>query len=111
MRAVVVYESMFGNTHEVAERIASGLAARYEVTVLPVGEAIAQILPDIDLLVVGAPTHVHGLSRQHFGADNAPDERVLQAHGEHGGSSTGEHNQEICRAKPRCPDVVVGSHP
>lgn len=61
MRAVVVYESMFGNTHEVAERIAEGLGG--EVAVLSVGEAIGTILHDVDLLVVGGPTHVHGMSR------------------------------------------------
>jgi hypothetical protein len=63
MRAVVVYESMFGNTHEVAERIAAGLGGAYEVEVISVGEAIAQILPDLDLIVVGGPTHAHGMSR------------------------------------------------
>lgn len=63
MRAVVVYESMFGNTHVVAERIAEGIGEHCEVEVLPVGEAITQILADVDLLVVGGPTHAHGMSR------------------------------------------------
>ena len=63
MRAVVVYESMFGNTHEVAEQIATGLRPRFDVAVLPVGDAIGQILTDLDLLVVGGPTHAHGMSR------------------------------------------------
>ena len=34
--AVVVYESMYGNTHVIAEHIADGLRAGYEVTVVPV---------------------------------------------------------------------------
>ena len=63
MRAVVVYESMFGNTHQVAEHIAGGLRTAYDVEVLSVGEAIGTILHDIELLVVGGPTHAHGLSR------------------------------------------------
>lgn len=62
MRALVVYESMFGNTHVVAERIGEGLRSTYEVAVVPVGEAIGTILDDIDLLVVGGPTHAHGMS-------------------------------------------------
>lgn len=62
MRAVVVYESMFGNTHEVAERIAEGLREGFEVEVLPVADAISRIVTDIDLLVVGGPTHAHGMS-------------------------------------------------
>jgi len=63
MRAVVVYESMFGNTHQVAEHIADGLRGSYDVEVLSVGEAIGTILHDVELLVVGGPTHVHGMSR------------------------------------------------
>ncbi len=63
MRAVVVYESMFGNTHEVAEHVAEGLRDGFEVELLAVGEAIGTILHDVELLVVGGPTHVHGLSR------------------------------------------------
>ena len=63
MRALVVYESMFGNTHEVAERIGAGLRTDYEVEVVPVGDAIGRIISDIDLVVVGGPTHAHGMSR------------------------------------------------
>ena len=62
MRAVVVYESMFGNTHEVAERIGEGLASTFDVTVMPVGDAIGEFMSDVDLLVVGGPTHAHGMS-------------------------------------------------
>jgi len=63
MRAVVVYESMFGNTHEVAEHIAEGLRCSFEVDMLSVGDAIGTILHDVELLVVGGPTHAHGMSR------------------------------------------------
>ena len=62
MKALIVYESMFGNTRAVAEAIAEGLRDSVDVTVLPVADA-----PDstagVDLLVAGAPTHAHGLSR------------------------------------------------
>jgi hypothetical protein len=63
MRAVVVFESMFGTTRTVAYAVADGLSTRYEVTVRPVGDVCAEDLAGIDLLVVGAPTHVRGLSR------------------------------------------------
>jgi menaquinone-dependent protoporphyrinogen IX oxidase len=63
MRALVVYESMYGNTHVVASNIADGLRADYEVTLVPVEEATPELLAGADLLVVGAPTHMHGLSR------------------------------------------------
>jgi menaquinone-dependent protoporphyrinogen IX oxidase len=32
MRALVVYESMYGNTHGIAGNIADGLRSNYEVT-------------------------------------------------------------------------------
>jgi hypothetical protein len=64
MRALVVYESMFGNTRAVAEAIATGLAAVGEVEALEVAEAPTGHLSGIDLLVVGGPTHALGLSRE-----------------------------------------------
>lgn len=63
MRALVVYESMFGNTHAVADAIGRGLARAGDVSVVPVERAGAPPLDDVDLVVVGGPTHVHGMSR------------------------------------------------
>jgi flavodoxin len=62
MRALVVYESMFGNTHTVASHIADGLRWRHECAVCPVGDVTHDLLETADLLVVGGPTHVHGMS-------------------------------------------------
>jgi hypothetical protein len=62
MRAIIVYESMFGNTHAVAEDIADGLRSRFDVTVVPVKEAADQLVATAELLVCGGPTHAHGLS-------------------------------------------------
>ena len=62
MQALVVYESMFGNTHVVAASIADGLRETCEVTLVPVGAARAGLVAAADLLVVGGPTHLHGLS-------------------------------------------------
>jgi len=39
MHAVVVYESMYGNTRQVADAIGSGLSSRFDVAVVPVSEA------------------------------------------------------------------------
>jgi len=63
MRAVVVYESMYGNTHLVADAIGAGLRTAFEVSVVPVSEVSPAVLADTDLLVVGGPTHAHGMSR------------------------------------------------
>jgi hypothetical protein len=62
MRALVVYESMFGNTHAVAEAIAAGLSQSYAVEVLAVGEVTPEHVAGLDLLVVGGPTHAHGMT-------------------------------------------------
>jgi Flavodoxin len=62
MRALVVYESMYGNTHAVAVNIAAGLSARHDVTLVPVTRATPELVAAADLLVVGGPTHMHGMS-------------------------------------------------
>ena len=64
MRAVVVYESMYGNTHLVADAIGMGLETAFDVWVVPVSQADPAVLDGADLVVVGGPTHVHGMSRE-----------------------------------------------
>lgn len=65
MRSVIVYESMFGNTHAIADSIAEGLRDKGEVVVLTVEQAtVPGVLDAVDLLVVGGPTHAHGMSSQ-----------------------------------------------
>jgi hypothetical protein len=63
VKAVVVYESMFGDTRQVADAIGEGLTPEFEVTLVPVSRAAITSLADTDLLVVGGPTHVRGMSR------------------------------------------------
>jgi hypothetical protein len=62
MRALVVYESMYGNTHAVAISIAAGLGASYEVTLVPVTRATPDLVAAADLVIAGGPTHMHGMS-------------------------------------------------
>jgi hypothetical protein len=70
LRAVVVHESLFGNTAAVAEAVAVGLRLQgYDVSTTDVGEARADTALDADLLVVGAPTHAFSLSRASTRAD------------------------------------------
>jgi flavorubredoxin len=76
MRALVVYESMFGNTMKVAEAIASGLASRLTVELAEVGKAPATLPDDVGLLVLGGPTHAFGMTRASTREDakkQAPD--------------------------------------
>jgi hypothetical protein len=61
MKALVVYESMFGNTASVARAIAAGIRAHADVTCADVCSAPSAV--GMDLIVVGGPTHAFGLSR------------------------------------------------
>jgi Flavodoxin len=63
MRAVVVYESMYGNTHLIADAVGAGLSSAFEVSVVPVAQADPAVLAGADLVVVGGPTHAHSMSR------------------------------------------------
>ena len=63
MRALVVHESLYGNTAAVGAAIAASLrACGLDVEAVPVSEIDPEQTADVDLLVVGGPTHVHGMS-------------------------------------------------
>jgi len=61
MRALVVYESVFGNTEEIARAVAAGLSETFEVTFADVNSMPPAF--GMDLIVAGGPTHAFGLSR------------------------------------------------
>ena len=63
MKALVVYESMYGNTHLIASAIADGLREHADTTVVAVYEVDASLVSSADVIVVGGPTHAHGMSR------------------------------------------------
>ena len=64
MIAAIVYESLYGNTHAIADAIALGLEGVAEPHVMSVEEAGQTSPAATDLLVVGGPTHIHGMSRK-----------------------------------------------
>lgn len=65
MRALVVYESMFGNTEGIAKVVAGALRAGGTCAELVEVHAAPRVLGcQYGLLVVGAPTHAFGLPRQ-----------------------------------------------
>jgi hypothetical protein len=63
MRAVIVYESMFGNTRQIAQAIAEGFGPGADVRVLGVADADAAALEGAGLVVIGGPTHAWSMSR------------------------------------------------
>jgi hypothetical protein len=62
MKALVVYESMFGNTRLIAEAVAGGLTHWFEAEAVEVGDC-PDIVAYLDLVVVGGPTHAFGMTR------------------------------------------------
>ncbi len=55
MKALIVYDSVYGNTEKIAQAI--GDAVSGEARVLRASEADVSELKTLDLLIVGAPTH------------------------------------------------------
>lgn len=79
MSALVVFESMFGSTRDVAEAVAQGIGEHLPVRCVEVSAWAARrartgdgaLPPEVTLLVVGAPTHAFSLSRPSTRADAA----------------------------------------
>lgn len=62
MRALVVYESLWGNTERIARVVASELEAGMTVEIVDAASA-PSTLDEYDLVVVGGPTHAFSMSR------------------------------------------------
>ena len=62
MKALVVYDTKFGNTEKVAKAIAEGLSAGCEVDCKKVSDIDPSELRAADLVLVGSPTHAWNMS-------------------------------------------------
>jgi hypothetical protein len=101
--ALVVYESMFGNTGQVAAAVARGLQLEeVDTGLVEVGSAPTVLSDGIDLLVVGAPTHAFSLSRPTTRAD-----AVRQGAAERRARLGLREWLESLRFDPSAPDVVA----
>jgi flavodoxin I len=56
MKALVVYDSLFGNTERIAHAIGTSLGSRVEVQIIRVGDVKPEHLSGLTLLIVGSPT-------------------------------------------------------
>jgi hypothetical protein len=87
MDVVIVYESLFGNTHAIAEAIGEGVRHadhHARVRLVRAGEVESSDLVAVDLLVVGGPTHALRMTSErtrHAGL--AGEEKKAEAHGQH----------------------------
>ena len=111
MRVSVVYESLFGDTREIAEAIAAGIREAdpaVDLVCSPAAEADPQ-LAQADLLIVGAPTHFLGLP--------SPRSRMMQLRYRYDTASwyiTGPVPRmagNIAGSRPRPPGRPAGSRP
>ena len=63
-RAVIIYDTKFGNTEKVARALAEGMEKHgVNVDCIKIGEVDISKLGDYDLLAIGGPTHAFGLSK------------------------------------------------
>jgi flavodoxin len=62
MQVVLVYDTQFGNTEQVARAIAEGIADHGSVDLLPAATSAGRPLAPPDLLLIGGPTQRHGMS-------------------------------------------------
>ncbi len=63
MKALIVYDSKFGNTEKIARAIGEAITPLGEVEVVKAGDANSSQLSSIDFLLVGSPTHAGGATR------------------------------------------------
>jgi hypothetical protein len=76
MNALVVFESLYGNTAAVGEVVAGSLRSRgYDVAIGSVSIVSPAETGEVDLLIVGGPTHAHGISRASTRRVGAADEK------------------------------------
>ncbi|TFV87387.1 flavodoxin [Blastococcus sp. CT_GayMR16] len=61
--ALVVYESVFGDSETIARAVAAGLSAHLATDVASAADAPTGVGPDVRLLVVGGPTHAFGMPK------------------------------------------------
>jgi flavodoxin len=100
MTALVVYESMYGNTRAIAEAVAEGLG---DAQALTVHEASDHARPG-DLLVVGGPTHVHGM------ASHRSREMAVEAAEKNGGAHVEPDATEKPGLREWLHDLPGGEH-
>lgn len=62
MKAVVIFDTFFGNTEKIAQAVAAALAEQGDISVIKVSEVSLDQLQGIDLIVVGSPTRAFSQS-------------------------------------------------
>ena len=56
MNVLVIYDSVFGNTEQIAQAIGKAFGSQEDVDVIRVSDAKLEQLAGLELLLVGSPT-------------------------------------------------------
>jgi flavodoxin len=83
MKVLIVYESMFGNTEEIARAVAAGLRESADVQIHEVSDVPPDPGDAVDLVVAGGPTHAFSMSRPSTRTD------AIEQGASHGSTATG----------------------
>jgi flavodoxin len=78
MKTLIVYFSQFGNTRRIAEAIAETLMQTGETRAVSIDQFTASDLSDVDLVVMGSPTHYQNLPKAYRKILEKLPKRVLQ---------------------------------
>jgi flavodoxin len=57
MKTLIVYDSIFGNTEQIAQAIGNALGSQKDVEIVRVSNAKPEQLMELELLIVGSPTY------------------------------------------------------
>jgi len=56
MKVLIIYDSFFGNTEQIARAVGSSLESKNQVEVVKIGDLKPEQLTGVELLIVGSPT-------------------------------------------------------
>ena len=56
MKVLIIYDSVFGNTEQIAQAIGNALGSQEDVEILRVGNVKPEQLTGFEMLIVGSPT-------------------------------------------------------
>jgi flavodoxin I len=57
MKGMIIYDSVYGNTEEIAQAIGTALSSQMDVEVIRVSDVNTANLTGLNLLIIGSPTH------------------------------------------------------
>jgi len=78
MNCLMVYDTVYGNTEQVARAIAKALMSAHSVRLIKADQIVKIDTASIDLLIVGGPTHRHGMSPKIAAVLKATPHRTLK---------------------------------